>query len=101
MEYVDLTDDDSLSDKIKINLHMFSALMLNRVGGEIHGANVVIVDESAPRRRTLELMKQLAQQVASATPLATVQYSASALDRETAFYRLTDQDTRLSPRNTA
>jgi hypothetical protein len=61
MEYADLTDGDSLSDKIKINLHMFSALMLNRVDGEIHGANVVIVDESALRRRTLELMKQLAQ----------------------------------------
>jgi hypothetical protein len=61
MEYVDLTDDDSLSDKIKINLHMFGALMLNGVGGEVHGADVVTVDKSAPRRQTLELMGQLAQ----------------------------------------
>jgi hypothetical protein len=61
MEYADLTDDDSLSDKMKINLHMFGALMLNGVGGEVHGADVVAVDESVPRRRTLELMEQLAQ----------------------------------------
>jgi hypothetical protein len=61
MEYVDLTDCDSLSDKMKINLYMYGALMLNGVGGEVHGADVVTVDESAPRRRTLELMEQLAQ----------------------------------------
>jgi hypothetical protein len=61
MEYADLTDGDSLSDKMKINLHMFGVLMLNGVGGEVHGAGVVAVDESAPRRRTLELMEQLAQ----------------------------------------
>jgi hypothetical protein len=61
MEYVDLTDGDSLSDKMKINLQMFGALMLNGVGGEVYGVVVVAVDESAPRRRTLELMEQLAQ----------------------------------------
>jgi hypothetical protein len=58
MEYADLTDGDSLLDKMKINLHMFGAMMLNRVGGEIHSADVVTVDESASRRRTLELMEQ-------------------------------------------
>jgi hypothetical protein len=61
MEYVDLTDDDSLSDKIKINLYMFDVLMLNGVGGEVHGADVVTVDKNAPRMRTLELMEQLTQ----------------------------------------
>jgi hypothetical protein len=57
MEYADLTDGDSLSNKMKINLHMFGALMLNGVGGEVHDADVVTVDESVPRRRTLELME--------------------------------------------
>jgi hypothetical protein len=57
MEYADLADGDSLSDKMKINLHMFGALMLNGVGGEVHGADVVTVDESVLRRRTLELME--------------------------------------------
>jgi hypothetical protein len=33
MEDTDLTDGNLLSDKIKINLHMLSALMLNGVGG--------------------------------------------------------------------
>jgi hypothetical protein len=36
-----------------------------------------------------------------ATPLATTRYSAFALERDTVFYRLEDQETRLSPRKTS
>jgi hypothetical protein len=39
-------------------------------------------------------------QTDSATQLATARYSASALERETVDWRLEDQETRLSPRNT-
>jgi hypothetical protein len=59
MEDADLADDNLLSDKMKINLHMLGALMLNGVGGEVHGADVVTVDKGAPRQRGLELMEQL------------------------------------------
>jgi hypothetical protein len=47
MEDADLTDGNLLSDEMKINLHMLHALMLNGVGGEVHDADVVAVDESA------------------------------------------------------
>jgi hypothetical protein len=60
MEYADLTNGDLLSDKMKINLHMFSALMLNGVDGKIQGVDVIVIDKSAPKRRMLELMEQLA-----------------------------------------
>jgi hypothetical protein len=56
-----LTDGNLLSDKMKINLHMLRALILNGVGGEVHSADVVAVDESAARWRSLELMQELAQ----------------------------------------
>jgi hypothetical protein len=61
MEDADLTDGNILLDKMKINLHMIGALMLNGVDGELHGADIVAVDEGAPRRRGLELMEQLTQ----------------------------------------
>jgi hypothetical protein len=61
MEDADLTGGNILLDKIKINLHMIGALMLNGVDGELHGADIVAVDEGAPRRRGLELMGQLTQ----------------------------------------
>jgi hypothetical protein len=57
MEDADLTDGNLVSDKMKINLHMLRALMLNGVGGEVHDADVVTVDESAARWRSLELMQ--------------------------------------------
>jgi hypothetical protein len=58
---VDLADDNILSDKMKINLHMLGVLMLNEVGGEVHDADVVTVDKGAPRRQGLELVEQLSQ----------------------------------------
>jgi hypothetical protein len=61
MEDAELTDGNLLSDKMKINLHMLGALMLNGVGGEVHGADIVAVDKCAPRRRGLELVEQLTQ----------------------------------------
>jgi hypothetical protein len=61
MEDADLTDDNLLSDKMKINLHMLGVLMLNEVGEEVHGADIVTVDKCAPRRRGLELVEQLTQ----------------------------------------
>jgi hypothetical protein len=57
MEDADLTDGNLLSYKIKINLHVLGELMLNRVGGEVHGADVVAVDKSALRRWGLELVE--------------------------------------------
>jgi hypothetical protein len=61
MEDVALTDGNLYSDEMKINLHMLRALMLNGVGGEINGADVVAVDESAARWRSQELMQELEQ----------------------------------------
>jgi hypothetical protein len=49
MEDADLTNGNLLSDEMKINLYMLRALMLNGVGGELHNANVVAVDEGAAR----------------------------------------------------
>jgi hypothetical protein len=61
MEDADLIDGNLLSDKIKINLHIFSALMLNGVGEEVHIADVVAVDKGASRQWGLELVEQLSQ----------------------------------------
>jgi hypothetical protein len=61
MEDADLADGNLLSNKMKINLHRLGALMLNGVGGEVYGVDVVTVDKGAPRRRSLKLVEQLSQ----------------------------------------
>ena len=56
-----MIDGHLLTDKMKVNLYMFCVLVLNGVGGEVDGINVVAEDEGAPGRRTVKLLKQLAQ----------------------------------------
>lgn len=38
---------------------MICALVLNRIGGEIHGTDVITVDKCAPCQRTVQLLEQL------------------------------------------
>jgi hypothetical protein len=56
-----MADGDILSNKVEINLHMLDVLMLNGVGGEVDGTDVVTVNQRALRQQTLELMEQLSQ----------------------------------------
>ena len=45
MEYLNITNCDPVAHEVQINLHVLRPLMLDRVGGEIHGADVVAADE--------------------------------------------------------
>jgi hypothetical protein len=97
MEDADLTDGNLLSDKMKINLHILGALMLNGVGGEVHGVDIVAVDKCAPRRRGLELVERLTQPGG----LSHTVDNDTILGHTVGLCRLADQETKLSPRNTA
>jgi hypothetical protein len=44
VEDTNVSDGNALVDKVKINLNMLGALVLNWVGGEVDGADVVTVD---------------------------------------------------------
>ena len=46
-------------NEVQVDLHMLRPLMLNGVGGEIHGADVVAVDERALGERAVELCQEL------------------------------------------
>jgi hypothetical protein len=47
MENPNIIDSDSVTNKVHVNLHMLRPLMLNRVSGEVHGADIVAVHEHA------------------------------------------------------
>jgi hypothetical protein len=59
MENPHITDNDTLSDEVEIELDMLRALMLYGVGGEVHGTDVVKVDKGAPSQRTVQLLEEL------------------------------------------
>ena len=61
MEDPNVADSDPVANEVQVDLHMLRPLMLNRVGGEIHGADVVAVDERALGERAMELRQELSE----------------------------------------
>jgi hypothetical protein len=59
MEDTNVPDGNTLADKVEINLDMLGALMLDGVGGEVGGADVVAIDQSGLRQGVVQLHKQL------------------------------------------
>jgi hypothetical protein len=45
----DITDGNTFPNEVEVDLNMLCILVLNGVGGEVDGADVVAVDESALR----------------------------------------------------
>jgi hypothetical protein len=54
---VDITDGHAFPHKLEVDLDMLHTLMLNEVGGEIDGADVVTVDEDALHQQSVDLLK--------------------------------------------
>jgi hypothetical protein len=59
MENPNISNSHPITNKVQVNLHMLRLLMLNRVGGEEHGADVVAVDERALGERAVKLSQEL------------------------------------------
>ena len=61
MENPNISDSNQVTNKVQVDLHMLRPLMLNRVCGEVHGADVVAVDESALDERAVKLSQELSE----------------------------------------
>ena len=55
MENPNIADSYPVVHEVQVDLHMLRPLMLDGVSGEIHGADVVAVDERALGERAVEL----------------------------------------------
>jgi hypothetical protein len=54
------TSRHPVTNEVQVNLHMLRPLMLNRVGGEVHSADVVAVD-NALGERAVKLSQELSE----------------------------------------
>ena len=59
MEYPNIADGDPVAHEVEVDLHVLRPLMLNGVGGEVHSADVVAVDERALGERAVKLRQEL------------------------------------------
>ena len=53
MKYTDSPKSDPFPDEVKVDFHVLGTLMLNGVGGEVDGADVVAVDEAGSFQRMM------------------------------------------------
>jgi hypothetical protein len=51
---------NSFADEVKVDLDMLRALVLDGVGGEVDGADVITENQDAHGQRAVELLKKLA-----------------------------------------
>jgi hypothetical protein len=54
-----IADNDTLTDEVKVDLHVLRTLVLLGIGGEVDCADVVAVDEGGTRERVVKLLEQL------------------------------------------
>jgi hypothetical protein len=55
----DIINGNAFSDKMEVDLDMLCTLVLNGVGGEVDGADIITVDESALWQWSIELLEEL------------------------------------------
>jgi len=61
MKDADSSCSNTLPNKVKINLNMFSALMLYGIGRHVDGADIIAVNQGSSANRRMQLSKKLAQ----------------------------------------
>jgi hypothetical protein len=60
MMIADVLDNNALMDKVKIDLNMLRALVLDGVDGEVDGTYVVAIDKRTPSEGVVKLLEELA-----------------------------------------
>ena len=61
MKHTDSPKGDPFPDEVKVDFHVLGTLVLNGVGGEVDGADVVAVDEAGRIQRMMQLLQKLPQ----------------------------------------
>jgi hypothetical protein len=59
MQDADITDGNVFPDEVEVDLDMLGMLVLNGVGGEVDGVDIVTVDESALWQWSMDLLEEL------------------------------------------
>jgi hypothetical protein len=61
VENTNITGGHTLTDEVKVDLHMLRALMLHGTGGEVDRVDVVAIDEGGTLEGAMQLLEKLAK----------------------------------------
>jgi hypothetical protein len=57
MQNPNLTEGDTLPNKVEINLNMLRAFMLDQIGGEVDSTDIVTINQSGTTEMVAKLTK--------------------------------------------
>ena len=104
MKNSNVTNSNPFPYEVKVNLHMFRALMLNRVGIKVNCTDIVAINQSRLGKRIVELLEKLSKPGGLSNSIGDspiLSLCTAALERETVVWRLDDQEIKLPPKKTA
>ena len=61
MKNTNITSSNPLEDEVEVDLDVLDALMLSGVGGHVHRADVVTIDQDGSTERSVKFLEKLAQ----------------------------------------
>ena len=94
MQNASLAECHPVTNKVQVDLDVLSVLMLNRVRGEIRGADVVAVDKCRTGWRAMQLSEQLAKPARFSDTICdgpVLRFGAGPRDRVLALRRPRDE----------
>jgi hypothetical protein len=59
MKHTNSTKSNLFPNKMYVKLNVLGALMMHRIGGEIHGTHIVAIDNSGSVNRALKFLHKL------------------------------------------
>jgi hypothetical protein len=60
-ENANISDSDTLTDEVEVDLHLLHVLLLHGIGGEVDRTDVVAIDEGGTCEGAVQLMKKLTE----------------------------------------
>ena len=61
MKDMNITSGNPLANEVEVDLDVLGALMLNGVGGHVHRADVVTIDQDGSTERSVKFLEKLSQ----------------------------------------
>jgi hypothetical protein len=61
MQNADVPQRNTISNKMKVDLNVFGALVLDWIRGHVHNTNIIAEDNCSTRQGSVELLEKLAE----------------------------------------
>ena len=61
MKDTNIASSNPLADEVEVDLDVLGAMMLSGVGGHVHGADVVTIDQDGSTERSVKFLEKLSQ----------------------------------------